>query len=193
LLAIDEKSSENTMVSDIGEYADRIRPIGVLYVDVHPFRVSERQGLEYLLLRRVEGVPLAGQWQTVSGKIQQGERIADAFVRQVRKKTGQDPLRIFKLAEVTTFYDEYYDTVMMVPGAAAELSGDHEVRIDPSLHRESRWANEQLARELLPWPAQRRALSTISAMISAGGVSAECTPLPPSAFTESAPTRQAHE
>jgi 8-oxo-dGTP pyrophosphatase MutT (NUDIX family) len=111
------------MLGDIGDFADRIRPIGVLYIDVHPFRVSASGDAEFLVLRRGAGIPLAGQWQTVSGKIRKGERIADAFARQVLGKTGRRPAQLFKLAEVTTFFDEYYDTVMMVPAAAARLDG----------------------------------------------------------------------
>lgn len=163
--------------SDFSDFADRIRPIGVLYVDVHPFRVSESGDAEFLLLRRGVGVPLAGQWQTVSGKIRKGERIADAFARQVLAKTGRRPAQLFKLAEVTTFFDEYYDTVMMVPNAAARLDGAGEIRLDGGLHVESRWADLAQAMRLLPWPGQRRALAVIASMVAGGGESAECTPL----------------
>jgi len=149
---------------------------------IHPFRISGSGEPEFLLLRRGEGVPLAGRWQTVSGKIRKGERIADAFARQVLGKTGCRPRQLFKLAEVTTFYDEYYDTVMMVPGAAARMDGPGEVRLDPGLHVEFRWADLAEAVRLLPWPGQRRAVGTIAAMVAAGGESAECTPLPASAF-----------
>ena len=170
------------MLNDIGDFADRMRPIGVLYVDVHPFRVAESGEAEFLLLRRAEGVPLPGQWQTVSGKIRKGERIADAFARQVFGKTGSRPAQLFKLAEVTTFYDEYYDTVMMVPGAAARLDGRDEIRLDGSLHVEHRWVDLVEATRLLPYSGQRRAVSVIAAMVAADGESAECTPLPASAF-----------
>lgn len=170
------------MRSDINDFADRVRPIGVLYVDVHPFRIAPDGTGEFLLLRRGRHVPLPDQWQTVSGKIAKGERIADAFLRQVRKKTGQSPLRVYKLATVTTFYDEYYDTVMMVPGAAAQL-GDGEVGIDPDLHVDHRWVTLPQALELLPWPAQRQAVTAIAELVENGGSSAQCTLLPPSAFT----------
>lgn len=168
------------MLGDIGDFADRIRRIGVLYIDVHPFRVSASGDAEFLVLRRGGGIPLAGQWQTVSGKIRKGERIADAFARQVLGKTGRRPAQLFKLAEVTTFFDEYYDTVMMVPAAAARLDGPGEIRLDAGLHVEFRWVDLAEATRLLPWSGQRRALAVIDSMLAAGGESAECTPL---AFT----------
>jgi 8-oxo-dGTP pyrophosphatase MutT (NUDIX family) len=170
------------MLSDINDFADRVRPVGVLYVDVHPFRISASGEVMFLLLRRGEGMPLAGQWQTVSGKIQKGERIADAFARQVRKKTGCLPTRLFKMAEVTTFYDEYYDTVMMVPGAAARLDEEAEIQIDRSLHVEHRWVDLADAGRLLPWSGQHRALSVIASTVATDVASDECTPLSASAF-----------
>jgi len=75
---------------------------------------------------------------------------------------------------VTSFYDEYYDTVMMVPAAAAELSTD-DVRIDASLHVESRWATQQEARHLLPWPSSRDAIDGIVEAVLGDGRA--CVPM----------------
>ena len=93
------------------------------------------------MVRRREDVVTPGSWQALSGKLLDGERIADGFVRQVVGKAGQRPLRIHKLAAVSTFYDEHYDTVMLVPAAAAELAADATVRLDPTLHVEHRWVD----------------------------------------------------
>jgi len=148
------------MQNDIRNYADRVHPVGVLYVDVYPYRVLDDRTARFLLLRRRADVVMPDCWQAVSGKLRANERISHAFVRQVLAKTGQAPCRLHRFEAVTSFYDEYYDTVMMVPAAAAELSTD-DVRIDASLHVESRWVTQQEARHLLPWPSSRDAIDGI--------------------------------
>lgn len=142
------------------EYQSRTRPVGVLYVDVHPFAWNCSEGPQFLLLRRRDDVPLPGQWQTVSGKLHPDERITDAFHRQVLEKTGIAPLSLYKLSRVATFFDEYYDTVMLVPNALALVTpGD--VTLDESLHDEYRWVDGPSALELLRWPTQREAVSLV--------------------------------
>jgi len=41
-----------------------------------------------LVIRRGEGVPYAGHWSPVSGKIEPGEAQRDALVREVREELG---------------------------------------------------------------------------------------------------------
>lgn len=163
------------MADDIRNYSDRLRPPGILYVDVYPFRRTAMGGMEFLLLRRRTDIVLPGDWQAVSGKIRAGERIADAFATQVRKKTGLSPLRLLKFATVTTFYDEHYDTVMLVPAAAAELS--HEIiTVDSAVHTEARWVDLDTANTLLRWDNQYEALITI-AKWAAGDAGGALVPL----------------
>lgn len=169
-------------LNDINNYAERVRPVGVLYVDVYPFRVRN-EIVEYLLFRRRSDIVLPGQWQVVSGKIRVGERIADAFLRQVVKKVGAKPTSLHKLASVNTFYDEYYDTVMMVPAAAALMPNDIAVILDEELHVEYRWVSSEAAHELLPFSAQHDALSVIGEAVCAGGASSSYQRLDDSAFS----------
>ena len=65
------------MYDDIRNYMERLRPAGILYVDVYSYRVSPVGDVEFLVLRRRDDVVLAGQWQAVSGKLRAGERIAE--------------------------------------------------------------------------------------------------------------------
>jgi 8-oxo-dGTP diphosphatase len=41
-----------------------------------------------LVIRRADGVPFAGYWTPLSGKIEPGELQADALVREVREEVG---------------------------------------------------------------------------------------------------------
>lgn len=143
---------------DVSDYSDRLRPAGIFYVDVYAYHVDERTGeRKYLLLRRREDVVLADDWQAISGKILPGERIADAFFRQVRKKTGFEPKAVYKLQSVNTFFDDYYNTVMLVPQAIAELPS-MDVALDESLHNEYAWASPAEAGDMFVWESQRIAL-----------------------------------
>jgi len=156
------------MHNDIRNYADRVHPVGVLYVDVYPYRMRDDATVEFLLLRRRADVVMPDCWQAVSGKLLADERISHAFVRQVIAKTGQEPRQLHRFEAVTSFYDEYYDTVMMVPAAAVQL-GAGEVRIDESLHQQSRWVTQAQAHALLPWPASRAAIDGIAEALLSGG------------------------
>jgi len=164
-------------VTPLANYADRIHPVGVLYVDVYPYRMRDDDTLEFLLLRRRADVVMPDCWQAVSGKLRADERISHAFLRQVVAKTGQAPSRLHRLEAVTSFYDEYYDTVMMVPGAAAQL-GAGDVRIDESLHQEFRWVSQAEAHELLPWRTSRAAIDAIAEAILNGGTAITAMSMP---------------
>lgn len=148
------------------EFRNRLRHPVVLYVDVYPvLEVEANQVRRVLLLRRRVDVRLSGDWQFVSGKVRAGESIADAFRRQLEAKTGQRATRMWKAPFITTFYDEHYDAVMLVPGAVAEL-GSLEVVLDESLHIEHRWCGLEEARSLVRWEQQKSAIDRVAELLS---------------------------
>jgi dihydroneopterin triphosphate diphosphatase len=150
----------------IEKFSKRMKSVGVLYVDVYPFRISSNNEPEFLLLKRNQDVVMPSIWQIVSGKIRERETIKEAFIRQTTEKTGLKPLSLFKVDFVNTFYDENYDTVMLVPSAAAELApGD--VVLSEKLHCEFKWASLSLAEELIPWSEQLVGLRKTNAIVEA--------------------------
>lgn len=154
----------------IDEFQERLRPVGVFYVDVHPARWREDGTLEFLLLRRLStnpAVPMPGEWQTVSGKLLHGERISVAFARQVHDKTGNWPSQLFKFRSVAQFYDDNYDTVMLVPNAVA-IMPPGPVELDQTLHDEFVWLPAKDALEKLIYPTQRWAVETATQLLSLG-------------------------
>lgn len=158
--AHDEKS--------IDQFRDRLRPAGILYVDVYPYRLGANGRLEVLALRRREDVVLPGQWQAVSGKLDPGERMRAAFARQVKDKTGHAPVRLFDLGIVNTYYDDHYDTVMLVPAAAALLRCD-EIVLNPEVHVEHRWISVEEAERYFPWRKQVESVEAIERMARGDG------------------------
>ncbi|WP_380181205.1 NUDIX domain-containing protein [Kalamiella sp. sgz302252] len=148
----------------ITNYSKRIHSLGVLYVDIYPWRKSPLNDIEFLLLKRNEEVELSNTWQTISGKILEDEKISDAFWRLARKRTGTTPLNIFKIDYVNVFYDSYYDTVMHVPVAAAEIECSSDIALS-DLHVDYMWASMDEALQKLIWPNQKKSLYLIRAMI----------------------------
>ncbi|MBG6215510.1 ADP-ribose pyrophosphatase YjhB (NUDIX family) [Cryobacterium sp. CAN_C3] len=159
----------------IDDFADRIRPVGVLYVDVHPFTWDSERGLEILLFKRNAEVPMPGQWQTVSGKLAKGERVVDGFLRQLKKKSGLHPSRLFKMSNVATFFDEFYDTVMLVPNALAFVEKT-DIKLDGELHNSFMWATPDEALAHLAWPTQRQAVGAMQASMEWDGRSLSLRP-----------------
>ena len=51
-----------------GRFGELLRPVGVLYVDVYPFRRCSG-GVEFLVVRRRDDVVMPGSWQALSGKL----------------------------------------------------------------------------------------------------------------------------
>jgi 8-oxo-dGTP pyrophosphatase MutT (NUDIX family) len=148
----------------IEKFSTRMKSVGVLYVDVCPFRVSSNNRIEFLLLKRNPNVVMPNIWQFVSGKINEKETIKEAFIRQTVEKTGLKLLNLFKIDFVNTFYDEHYDTVMLVPSAAAELAPGNVV-LSEKLHCEYKWASLSLAEELIPWSEQLVGLRKAHAIV----------------------------
>jgi ADP-ribose pyrophosphatase YjhB (NUDIX family) len=160
----------------IENYRDRVKLAGILYVDVYPFFSTEQSQTDFLLLKRRDDVQLPSSWQPVCGKIVNDERLRNAFVRQIRIKTGQQPTELYRLDEVNIFYDDFYDTVMMVPVAAARLT-KRDVIIDTSLHCDYRWVQGQDVEQYLQFPKQIECIRIIEEFIQGGHTSMKMQPL----------------
>lgn len=148
----------------IQNFSERLHSLGVLYVDVYPWRKAKDGQIEFLILKRKDQVELNSTWQAISGKLIKNEKISDAFWRLVYKRTGLEAVSIFKIDYVNVFYDAYYDTVMHVPVAAAELKYLSEVKLS-DLHVDFAWVKLDDALNKLIWPNQQLSLRLMHDMI----------------------------
>ena len=133
----------------------------VRVVDVYPYRQSGG-ATEFLLLRRAAGVLYAGQWRMVGGKIEPGEAVWQAALRELKEETGQDPVRAWTVPSVNAFYEWQTDRLNLIPAFAAELDAA------PTLDREHDafvWLPADAAAEHLRWPEQRRLLHLIETLL----------------------------
>jgi len=163
-----DKPNESNRVEQSKALDERKQTPIVLYVDVYPYRIDANSGEPlFLVLRRRTDVQLADSWQPASGKIRAGERISTAFARMVQAKTGQRASRLWALDQLNMFYDGYYDAVMIVPAAAAEIVNDPIV-LQTEYHCESAWVSGEKARQLLIWPNQLACIVEIERALAAG-------------------------
>ena len=93
-----------------------------------------------------------------------GETIRRAFIRQVVQKTGQHPVKMFKIERVNIFYDDYYDTVMVVPAACCQLA-DKRVQLNETLHTEFAWITAKEADRFLKLSTQVECVRGIEACL----------------------------
>ncbi len=114
-----------------------------------------------LTLRRAAGTRCTGAWEIVHGRIEDGERPAEAACREVWEETG---LRVDRLYSITVnpFYLSPSDTVQLAVVYAAVVN-TAEPAVLPAIHLSeehdaARWCNSDEALQTLAWPREQEAL-----------------------------------
>ena len=111
--------------------------------------------LEVLCLRRA--LTRQGNWESVHGHIEPGERPKDAALRELREETGIVPERLYNLSRVESYYDHASDVVELIPAFCAIAPADGRVRLSAE-HDQCAWLAPAVAAARLAWPRERRAL-----------------------------------
>jgi 8-oxo-dGTP pyrophosphatase MutT (NUDIX family) len=135
-------------------------------VDVYVLR-GAHASLRCLVLRRSPGGRCPGSWEAVHGHIESEERPADAALRELLEETGLQPIRLYNLSRVETFYQHRLNEVALVPVFAAFVAGDAAVRLGAE-HDQFDWLTPGEAGRRFAWPRERRALEDIVALLGSG-------------------------
>ncbi len=139
-------------------------PIEVGVVDVIVFRHVQR-GWQVLALERAPGVRCPGAWEMVHGKVEPGERLEAAALREVREETGLAPLRLFSI-KVHPFYVVSTGTVQLAAVFAAIVPGDGKVRLAEE-HTRHAWLTPSAAKRRFVWPHERRVVDEARHLLGA--------------------------
>ncbi len=122
---------------------------------------------EFLLVRRAPGRIFAGLWQCVTGRIEPGERVSLAALREVGEEVGFGPSDIeafYDLDQVSSFYDERHDAVVSSVIFAIRVRPDAEPRLSPE-HDGAAWVGSADAVRRSVWPAYRETVARIEAIL----------------------------
>jgi dATP pyrophosphohydrolase len=139
-------------------------PIEVGVVDVIVFRQVQR-GWQVLALERAPGVRCPGAWEMVHGKVEPGERLEQAALREVREETGLAPLRLLSIT-VHPFYVVPAGTVQLAAVFAAIVPGDGKVTLAEE-HARHAWLTPSAAKRRFVWPHERRVVDEARHLLSA--------------------------
>jgi 8-oxo-dGTP pyrophosphatase MutT (NUDIX family) len=138
----------------------------VSLIDLYVLR-GARGSLECLLLRRAPDRSRAGAWEVVHGHVEEGERPADAALRELREETDLIAGRLYNLSRVELFYQHRSDEVALVPAFAAFVPPEQPVQLSDE-HDAFEWVTMDQARARLAWPRERRALEDIAILLGEG-------------------------
>ena len=139
-------------------------PIAVGVVDVIVFRQVQR-GWQVLAMQRAPGVRCPGAWELVHGRVEPGERLEAAAVRELREETGLAPQRLLSIS-MHPFYVAPTGTVQLAAVFAAVVEPDAKVTLGEE-HTRLAWLTPGQARRRLVWPHERRVVDEARHLLGA--------------------------
>lgn len=132
-------------------------------VDVYPYQQSDR-GHRFLVLKRADDQMYAGQWRMVGGKVEEGEKIWEAGLRELKEETGVAPDLYWTVPSVNHFYNKNRDTVELIPAFAAQVSEGAAISLNKE-HIEYKWIEFEEVVNFILWPEQQRLIEIIDTVL----------------------------
>ncbi|MEE8478150.1 MAG: NUDIX domain-containing protein [Gemmatimonadales bacterium] len=145
--------------------------VRVSLVDVYVLRPSGPASVEVLTLRRSAAGRCPGAWETVHGHIDGQEGPVRAAVRELSEETGLEPLRLYNLSRVETFYRHLTDEVALIPVFGAIVDEVATVVLSDE-HDAHEWITPNEAASRYSWPRERRAILDVLDLIGTGSAGA---------------------
>jgi 8-oxo-dGTP pyrophosphatase MutT (NUDIX family) len=133
-------------------------------VDVYVIRIIGRQW-RVLALQRGPNGRSNGSWETVHGRIEDGETPPEAARRELREETGLTDDRLYSIT-VNPFYLHQTGAVQLAVVFAAFVTSEA-VTIGPE-HQGSEWLTTAQAAKRFTWPREVEALGQIRQLLKNG-------------------------
>ncbi len=125
-------------------------------------------GFELLQLRRCDGEPLSGTWQTIRGGIEPGETAPQTALRELEEETGLLSRELYSLGIPESFYMTGDDTIYHAAAFAAIVGDDVTIRFD-SEHDDHRWVPAEQWEQFFMWPSERPVIEELTRQILRNG------------------------
>jgi type II secretory ATPase GspE/PulE/Tfp pilus assembly ATPase PilB-like protein/8-oxo-dGTP pyrophosphatase MutT (NUDIX family) len=134
-------------------------------IDVYVIRPL-REGWRVLVLQRALDTRCPTAWETVHGRIEEGEEPEDAALREVREETGVDVARLYNVT-VQPFYLHRSHTVQLAVVFAAFVEDPATLTLGNE-HQRAEWLTVDEALERFQWPREREAMREIAHLLRGG-------------------------
>lgn len=142
-------------------------PTEVSVVDVVVFRPVAR-GWLVLALERAKATRCPGAWEMVHGRVEPGESLPNAAVRELFEETGLKPERLLSVT-MHHFYLVSADRVALAAVFAAVVAPDAPVVLGEE-HARHAWLTVSQARRRFAWPHERRVLDDARQLLATPAV-----------------------
>jgi 8-oxo-dGTP pyrophosphatase MutT (NUDIX family) len=123
-------------------------------------------GWRVLALQRSSTTRCPTAWETVHGRIEQGEEPEQAAVREVGEETSLAVERLYNVC-VQPFYLHKTHTVELSVCFAAFVAPNASVTLGEE-HSDHEWLTPQAALERFVWPRERTALREVMHLLGSG-------------------------
>jgi type II secretory ATPase GspE/PulE/Tfp pilus assembly ATPase PilB-like protein/8-oxo-dGTP pyrophosphatase MutT (NUDIX family) len=134
-------------------------------VDVYVIRPLA-DGWKVLTVQRADDTRCPGAWETVHGRLDEGERPEDGAIREVREETGLDVARLYNVT-VQPFYLHMFGTVQLAIVFAALVDEPADVTLGVE-HKRYEWLSPHDASSRFIWPREKEALQHILHLLAGG-------------------------
>lgn len=127
------------------------------YVEVLVFRRNKNL-IEYLILQRGTKEKIYPNiWQIVTGKIKKNENAIQTAIRELKEETFLNPISLWKINYINSFYDEKNDEINLNPMFAVETDFSSKIKISNE-HQKYIWCMFKKCQKLLVWKGQKEAI-----------------------------------
>ncbi len=123
-----------------------------------------------LTLRRAAGTRCTGAWELVHGRLESGERPADAARREVLEETGLAVVQLYSIATSPLYLHEI-DTLHLAVGFAAIVHTSVGIVLSDE-HDRASWRTPAAAIKALAWPREHELVRHAMHLLRSGDAGA---------------------